>query len=96
MLEINLRAYLARLEADELAKPESQRRAVPSVPELANEIGVSRVQLYRLVGGQVQNFNLETAGRLMDAMNHRGFPMTVSDLLVYRKKEPPAAPADSA
>lgn len=93
MIEITLKAYFAQLEADELRKPAHQRRPVPSIPEMAEAIGISRVHLHRLFTGKAQNVNIKTAGKIIGEMRRRGFNMEITDLFVYREA---AADVDNA
>lgn len=83
MLVMNFKAYLTRLRADELAKPEGQRKPIPTLTELAKEIDVTRSQLSRFIGGKVSKIDRKMGGALIAAMRRRGFDTKITDLLRY-------------
>jgi transcriptional regulator with XRE-family HTH domain len=87
MLKLRIKAYFLSLELEELNKPESERRKIPSVAELARACGVSRQQLSRLINEKNQTLDLEVTGKLMDVMNSRGFRMTELDIIEYQQSE---------
>jgi hypothetical protein len=82
---IVLKSYLERLEALEKSKPEASRLPVPSIPEIAADVGVSAAALYKIAAGDIQQLNLRIAGRLIVAVRRRGFPMELTDLLALRE-----------
>ena len=84
---IVLKSYLDGLEASERSKPETQRRKVPTIGDLATELGIHRVTLSNIVNGNIAQLNLELGGRIITAMRRRGFKMTETDLIVYRAPE---------
>lgn len=83
---VTLRAYLARLQADELAKPSDRRSSVPSLTELAEAVGYSRQSMYNLVSEKnpARRLDLDTAAKIIDELRRRGFSMDITDLLAYR------------
>lgn len=87
---ITLKAYLDRIETEERSKPASQRRRVPSMEELAQEIGMHRVSLSRIANNGISDLNLETGGKIISAMRRFGFPMEASDFVAYAPIETPA------
>lgn len=58
---------------------------MPSIDELAEEIGVSRTTLYNVAGGTNVQLNLRLAERLIIALRRRGFAMEITDLLALRE-----------
>src|ERR1043165_8971338 len=82
---IALRSYIDRLTAIENSKPKTQRRAVPTMKELAAEVGIHPVTMSAIAGSTIRQLNLETGGRIISAMRRRGFAMQVTDLLDYRE-----------
>lgn len=81
---IKLRSYLADLAEDERALPPIKRRDVPTMTALAEEAGVSRVQLQRVAANEVKSVKLEIVGNIIKALRKRGFRTEVSDLLDYK------------
>lgn len=81
---ITLNSYLARLKDEERFKPKEERRKVPTISDLAEVAKVSRVQMQRIVGGDVQSLKLVQGSRIIRFMRKAGFSMDVSDLLEYR------------
>lgn len=81
------RSYLNRLDAIEKSKPETQRRRLPSMEDLAREVGVHPVTLSNISNNNIKQLNLETGGRIIHAMRKHGFAMDISDLLEYREGE---------
>jgi hypothetical protein len=86
---IALKSYLGHLDALERSKPPSTRRAVPTVGELAEELGIHRVTLSNIINGNIQQLDLKTGGRIITALRRRGFEMNVSDFIAYRPPEEP-------
>jgi hypothetical protein len=84
---ITLKSYLDHLDALERSKPEGQRRAIPTIGELAGELGIHRVTLSNIVNGNIQQLDLKTGGRIITALRRRGFKMDVSDMIGYRAPE---------
>lgn len=82
-LVLSFRAYLSGLRAAELKKPVTERRRVPTLTELAREVGVSPAQFARIVGGEVQSLNLKTGARIIAVMRQHGFEMEERDLIQY-------------
>lgn len=78
---ISLGTYLANLEAQ-------GRNNVPTIRNLATSIGLHEVTLHNIAKGRSKQLNLDTAQRILDEMNRRGFKMDISDLVKY---EPPEA-----
>ena len=83
-MNIVLKSYLARLEDEERYRPANERRQVPTITALADEINMSRPQLSRIFNGDVKSINLEIGSKIMAAIRKRGFDMRVTDMLEYR------------
>jgi DNA-binding Xre family transcriptional regulator len=84
---VSLRSYIDRLSAIENSKPKDQRRPVPTMKELAEEIGIHQVTMSAISNSNIRQLNLETGGRIISAMRRRGFSMEVGDLLAFREAE---------
>lgn len=82
-MKIVLRDYLDRIEAAERAKPPHERQRVPTLRELARELDIHEVNLSRLANNKITDLRLPLAARLIGLMRQYGFPMEVSDLLVF-------------
>ena len=74
---IKLKSYLANLT--------EEGHEVPTITALAKEIGLSRVQLQRIVGNDVMSVRLDTLSSIINAMRRRGFKMQTTDLIDYRE-----------
>lgn len=81
---VTLKSYLARLEDEERFKPEAARREVPNIGELAKDAGISRVQMQRVVSGDISSLKLTVGSGIISALRKRGFDTDVSDILEYR------------
>lgn len=77
---VSLGSYLANLEAQ-------GRMNVPTIRSLAGSIGMHEVTLHNIAKGRSKQLNLETAQRILDEMNRRGFKMDISDLVKYDPPE---------
>lgn len=84
---IVLKDYLTQLTTLESRTPREKQRDVPTISELADSIGVHRVTLSNIANNKTTSLNLGLAGKIIEEMNRRGFPMTETDLIVYRKDE---------
>lgn len=78
-----LNEYLSRLKALESAQSPDKRREIPTITALAEEIGVSRVQLQRLASNGTEGIQFDVGGKIIKAMRERGFQMDITDLLEY-------------
>lgn len=81
---IRLKSYLDELAAAEEAKPEAQRRQVPTMKEIAEAVDYNPVSMSRLATGKIRSLNLELASKIIDEVRRWGFPMETTDLVVYR------------
>lgn len=84
-LYVVLRPYLEQLKALESSKPPSERRPIPTIEEIASDVGVSKAAIYNLASGEVQQLNLKIAGRIIASLRRRGFHMEITDLLALRE-----------
>ena len=80
---VTLKAYLNKLAAIEKAKPESQRRHVPTMAEIASDVGISKNSISIIASNNVKRLNLKVASKIIATIQARGFPMMLTDLLVY-------------
>jgi hypothetical protein len=81
---VTLKSFLTRLQEEERAKPEKQRRQVPAIKDLAVAAGISRVQMQRVVNGDITSLKLSVGSGIIKALRDRGFRADVSDILGYR------------
>lgn len=79
---MSLKKHLADLEAAEYAKPPSQRRPVPTIPELAKAINLTRQGLHTFAKESSQLVNLKILSDVISALKEQGFPTEVADLLI--------------
>ena len=82
---ITLKSYLARLREEESGRPEIERRAVPSIDELARAAKVNRVTLSNIANNRIALLNLRVCSRLIAELRGRGFATTASDVLIYEE-----------
>lgn len=83
MIKITVREHLKELEAREGRK--AYGAAVPSIPELAEAVGVTRATLYNF--DKVKALNLRLLNRIIQELRRRGFPTRLEDVLVYVEEE---------
>ncbi len=86
-MKIVLRAYLDRIESAERAKPPHERQRVPTLRELAKELNLHEVNMSRLANNKITDLRLPLAAQIISTMRQYGFPMEVSDLIVYVPNE---------
>jgi len=84
---ITLKAYLENVETFERSRPEGQRRHVPSLRELARDVGIHEVTLNNIANNNIQQLNLGTGAKIITALRRRGFKMDVGDMIAYRPPE---------
>lgn len=84
---ITLRAHLESLKDRENSKPKEHRRIVPTMEEIANDIGMSTVAMSNIATNKISQLSLKTGGKIIAAVRARGFPMEVGDLIGYREGE---------
>lgn len=80
---VNLKSHLDELKAIETSKPESERKDVPSLSELARSIGIHQTHIARIAGNRMASLNFKIFDQIITEMRQRGFQTDVSDLLVY-------------
>jgi hypothetical protein len=83
-MHIVLKSYLEHLEEIERARPAGERRRVPSMTELADEVGLHYVTLSKIANNNISQLSLETGGKIISAVRRFGFPMDASDLIAYQ------------
>lgn len=84
---IRLKPYLEELAIKETARPEVERREVPTMEEIARAVGYNPVSMSRLVTGKIKSLNLELGAAIIDEVRRRGFAMEVTDLVGYDPAE---------
>lgn len=80
IVKLALRDLLILLEAGEVGKPPSKRRAVPSLTELAEAANISRQGMVYF-SEEAKRVNLETLAIVLYELRRRGFEVEVGDLL---------------
>lgn len=83
----NLKSYLSELEAAERAKPEDERRDVPTLTDLANAAGVHKVTMSKLVQGRIHSLNFDIGAAIIAELRRRGFDTQPGDLLGYTESD---------
>ena len=73
---IKLRSFLAALQ--------DEGYEVPTMTELAQEIGISRPHMYKIAAGKT-DFKISAVTGIIAALRRRGFEMEVDDLLEFRE-----------
>jgi hypothetical protein len=81
---ITLRSYLEHLEELEASKPPHQRRPVPTMAQIASDIGISAVAMSNIASNKIRQLSLDTGAKIIAAVRSYGFPMDVSDLIAFR------------
>lgn len=81
MIRVTLNEHLQHLAGEEAQKLPSQRRPVPNLSELADDIGVHRVTLTNLANNKAKLLNVETLGLIINALRDRGFASDLPDIL---------------
>lgn len=84
---ISFRTYLKGLDDAEREKPIEERRRVPSIDELAHEVGVHPVTFRNIANGNIKQLNLELAGKIITVMRKLSFPMQETDLIRYQPED---------
>lgn len=80
-MKIVIKDYLKRLEYEELQRPAAERRRVPSLRELAEAVPLSRMAMYRLVGGQTKFINRDVIESVAKHLRSLGFEPKTTDLI---------------
>ena len=89
---ITLKAYLENVDTYERSRSEGQRRHVPSLRELARDVGIHEVTMNNIANNNIQQLNLSTGAKIITALRRRGFKMDVNDMLAYRPPEDVGVP----
>jgi hypothetical protein len=87
VMYIRLGPYLEELALAEKAKPEGQRRLVPTMRDIAEAIGYNPVSMSRLATGKIGSLNFKLGAAIIDEVRRWGFPMEVPDLIAYKPAE---------
>lgn len=83
-MHIVLKSYLESLEETERSKPAGERKRVPSMTELASEVGLHYVTLSKIANNNISQLSLDTGGRIISAVRRFGFDMNAGDLIAYQ------------
>ena len=84
MIKITVREHLKELEAQEGRKVAG--RTVPSIPDLAAAVGVTRATIYNL--DKSKSLNLDLLDRIVVELRRRGFNTNLEDVLIYMDASP--------
>ena len=82
----NLKGYLAQLDSAEKARPEAERRDVPTLTDLARAAGVHKVTMTKLVHGKIRSLNFDIGTAIIREMRRRGFDTQPGDLFGYQEE----------
>jgi DNA-binding Xre family transcriptional regulator len=88
IMYIRIGAYLDDLRNIQHALPADQRREVPTMTELAREIGISKTNFSKIARGHVNSLNLDLGRKLIRALRRRGFDTKVQDIVTYVEIDP--------
>lgn len=83
VVRITLKDYLIRLQATDLDKPESVRRKVPTLNELALVIGISRESMSRFANNHRRRIDLDFFALIADELEKYGWEPQISDFLTF-------------
>ena len=83
-MRIALKHYLDTIAYEEGFKPQKDRRNVPTITALADEVGITRSQMHRILSSEVKSLNLDIADKIITVMRQRGFDMAITDIVDYR------------
>lgn len=83
MIKITVKEHLKELEAQEGRRLGG--RQVPSIPDLAKAVGVTRATIYNFE--KVRNLNLELLDKIIVELRGRGFDTNLEDVLMYMDVE---------
>lgn len=83
-LAISFKSYLAGLKAREMAKPEGQRRKVPTANQVGRMAGLSQSATSRLTSGKAKSLPIDRVCAMLNVMNNLGFETKITDFLTYK------------
>jgi DNA-binding Xre family transcriptional regulator len=86
VVRITLKDYLIRLQAADLDKPESVRRKVPTLNELASAIGISRESMSRFANNHRRRIDLDFFVTIADELEKCGWEPQISDFLTLQER----------
>ena len=90
-VHVTLGDYLRRLELTELNKPKAHQRDIPTITDLADAVGISRVAMSNLANDNMKLVNLRTLSAVLSELRRRGFDTELGDLMAAHPAEPQAA-----
>lgn len=80
---VTLKQHLDNLKLSERLKSPGDRIKVPTISQLADDIGIERGTLSRTANNKFKSPSLDTLGRVIAALRQRGFDTDVSDVLRF-------------
>lgn len=86
-VQFTLAQYRDTLADAESAKPVAQRRAVPTISELTEHLGITRQGYIGFASGQNRFLDLEKVNAVIGLFRARGFNTDINDLLLYYHEE---------
>lgn len=83
LIAITFNSYLNKLRSIESAKPEGERKEIPTVRQIALSTGLSTSTANRLMNAHTTSLSLPKVALILDDMRGRGFNTQITDFLTY-------------
>lgn len=80
-IHVTLAEYLRRLELQELDKPPALRRAVPTITQLSEAVGISRIAMSNIANDNMKLLNLKILSAVLSELRRWGFDTELTDIL---------------
>lgn len=81
VLKVTIKEYLDKLQEEESGKPGWQRRTIPTISQLSEDLGISRDGLSRLFNNRRVRVNLQHLALIVAELRRYGFSTQLADIL---------------
>ncbi len=87
VLKVTIKEYLEKLQAFEAGKPGWQRRTIPTISQLSEDLGISRDGLSRLFNNRRVRVNLQHLAEVVAELRRYGWETQLADILSLEESE---------
>ena len=81
VLKVTIKEYLKTLQEQEAGKPGWQRRTIPTISQLSEDLSISRDGLSRLFNNRRVRVNLQNLADIVAELRRYGFSTQLGDIL---------------
>ena len=82
-VEVTIKRYLEVVRAQEILKPESERRKVPRIEDFANAASVTKTAFIDFMNNKPRGINRDIMDSSIKLLRKSGFAVGITDLVAF-------------